>query len=348
MQRRPKVIDYFFIVAVATCVVPVHGMQFLREKVGDIIMNTQSDEETDRIFKKKTDEINAMFAEETNTDAYIQIRARYKKDSLLLHPDRLTAKSDEEIEQLLANRGVKEESYKNKGRDELLRLVAQELEKVMKPANDPVDKCNAAKELAEHERANSKLAYANREEKLTKHAFFIDLYVVGGLAAVTAATIAGSIKAWRLLKEYSSPNTILLEKMESAADKAVTLILNLEFDRYNPTKDTDALYMQFDIDALLAQLSSDEVRNQVKKAILAFDKTVEFTYEQCAWHYDNMTSKELVKQNPRLVREMQTKLTAVKEVFKLCRKDLKLDRNRFLDFFKRDTKKKSAFTSVSP
>ena len=331
--------NYFFIIAFATFVAPMHAMQHLREKVANIVVGIQTDEETDSIFKKEIDRINAIFLQETNTDSYAQVREQYKKDARRLHPDVLISKDDAEIVQLLIARGVKEESYRNKRRDGLLELVKQELEKAKQDIDAPIDKCNADTKLAENARENSKLAYTSREEKHKQYSFLIDLYFVSGLTIGTAASVAGLVKVWRLFKEYSSPNAILLEKMESAADKAVALTLGLEFDRYNPTKDTDALYMQFDVESLLVQLSSDEVRDQVKKAILAFDKTLEVTYEQCAWHYDDMTPEELAKLNPRLVGEMQIRLQAIKEALKLCKTDLQLDRNKPLEFLKTHYKK---------
>lgn len=168
---------------------------------------------------------------------------------------------------------------------------------------------------------------------------FVNFSIIGGLMVGSVAIVAGSVKAWHLYKEYSSPNAILLEKMELAAQTAVTVTLGLEFDRYNPTKDTDALCMQFELEPLLAQLSSDEVRNKVKQAIINFDKTLEVTYEQCAWHYDGMRPEELVAQNPRLVNAMRTKLEAVKEAFELCKTDLQLDHNKPLEFIKAHYKK---------
>lgn len=171
-----------------------------------------------------------------------------------------------------------------------------------------------------------------------KNRTFFDLYIAGCLLIGTAATVAGLIKAWKLYKEYSSPNAILLEKIELAANKAVTLILNLEFDRYNPTKDTDTLCLQFDLEPLFAQLSP-EVCKQVKQAVIAFDKTLEATYEQCAWHYDGMMPEELVMKNPRLVYAMRTKLELLLEALELCKTDLQLDRNKPLEFLKAHYKK---------
>ncbi len=168
---------------------------------------------------------------------------------------------------------------------------------------------------------------------------FFDLYIAGCLIAGTTVAVAGLTKTWRLYKEYSSPNSILLEKMEAAATKAVSVILKLEFDRYNPTKDTDALCLQFEIEPLLVQLSSDKVRDTVKKAIIAFDKTLEATYEQCAWHYDGMTFEELAVQNPRLVKTMLTQLQLLLEALELCKTDLQLDRNKPLEFLKAHYKK---------
>jgi len=34
-----------------------------------------------------------------------------------------------------------------------------------------------------------------------------------------------------------------------------------------------------------------------ENTILAFDKTLEATYEKCAWHYDGMSAQELAKEN---------------------------------------------------
>jgi curved DNA-binding protein CbpA len=186
--------------------------------------------------------------------------------------------------------------------------------------------------------ANEVLTNPVKRQQYDLSCTFVDLYITGSLLVGTAATVAGLIKAWQLYKEYSSPNAILLEKIEVAANKAVNLILNLEFDRYNPTKDTDALCLQFELEPLFAQLSP-EVRKQVKQSVIAFDKTLEATYEQCAWHYDGMMPEELVMKNPRLVYAMRSKLELLLEALELCKTDLQLDRNKPLEFIKAHYKK---------
>lgn len=280
-QRRPKVIDYFFIALLTFAVMPIHGMQ------------------------KGLGYLRKQFNLETHYDV------------------------------LGINPGATSDEIKQAYKDVSLKCHANG--RFYQTLND-AEKAQADEKFKRISAANEFLQNPPAKQQYDLQCTFIDLYITGSLLAGTAATIAGLIKAWKLYKEYSSPNAILLEKIELAANKAVTLILNLEFDRYNPTKDTDGLYLQFELEPLLAQLSP-EVRKQVKQVIVAFDKTLEATYEQCAWHYDGMMPEELARQNPRLVYAMRTKLQQLIEVLELCKTDLQLDRNKPLEFLKAHYKK---------
>lgn len=366
----------FLIALFAFLVVPMHGMQSLkkimpglRKKAYEVLnvnmqaycdeLGVNSDATTKEIedaytaklntikaeHKKKITEIDDVYKQETNTDEYNRIKRQYLRDSALLHPDKQANRTDDEIRNLLINRGVAEEKSRGQDRNGLLQLIAEEYEKAKKNHEIPNDKVIHDKHQARVEKIHNKNLAQVARDNLTQYAFFIDLYIIGGLAIGSAVTVAGLIKAWQLFKEYSSPNAILLEKMNLAANKAVTLILNLEFDRYNPTKDTDALSLQFELEPLFAQLSP-EVRKKVKQAVIDFDKTLEATYEQCAWHYDGMTFKELATQNPQLVKVMLTRLRLLLEALELCKTDLQLDRNMCWTFLQRLTTKKVNTTNA--